>query len=431
MPASVRSWIRRGALAGLRGLALTVVTLPVNIVLFVLSVVALVFTVLGIGLVAFPAVTELVRRFAGYHRRLVGQWTGVDVPVPYGPLPEPDRRRVWRRYRWVVTDPATWRDLLWLLAAIPASMVLALAPAALIGNGVEGLIGVPVLLYSLSVTYGYGVTWPIDNLPQALLTWPQAVVLIAVGLTVSPYAIRFFGFFNRSLLAPTRAAALARRVERLTETRSSAVDAQATELRRIERDLHDGAQARLVALSMNLGLAEELMARDPATALRLMAEAREHSGQALAELRDLVRGIHPPVLVERGLDGAVRALALNSPVRVDVDIDLAGRPPAPVESAAYFAVAESLTNVTKHSGAKTARIRLTHNGSRLIIVVHDDGAGGADPSGGTGLRGIERRLSAFDGTMSVASPPGGPTTVTMELPCGLSSPKTSPSSGTG
>jgi signal transduction histidine kinase len=174
-------------------------------------------------------------------------------------------------------------------------------------------------------------------------------------------------------------------------------------------------------------------------AQKLLAEARESSGTALTELRDLVRGIHPPVLAERGLDGAVRALALTLPLPVDVHIDLSGRPgggpgpsgqgrlEAPVESAAYFAVAEMLANVVKHSGARRAWLQIEHTGDRLIMIIGDDGTGGADPAAGSGMRGIERRLAAFDGTMAVTSPPGGPTVVTLELPCALSSPRTSPS----
>jgi signal transduction histidine kinase len=239
--------------------------------------------------------------------------------------------------------------------------------------------------------------------------------------------LRFASFF----LAPTRTAELALRVRQLTVTRADTVDAQSAELRRIERDLHDGAQARLVALSMSIGLAEELMTRDPAAAQRLLGEARDASGLALVELRDLVRGIHPPVLAERGLDGAIRALALAVPLPVAVDVELRGRPPAPVESATYFAVAEALANVTKHSGAGRAWIRLAYADGKMSMVVGDDGSGGAVPDGGTGLAGIERRLAAFDGTMTLASPLGGPTVVTMELPCELSSPRTSPSSGTG
>src|SRR5205823_7182048 len=201
-------------------------------------------------------------------------------------------------------------------------------------------------------------------------------------------------------------------------------------LRRIERDLHDGVQARLASLSMVLGRADELRDRHPAQAHKLLAEARESSGAALVELRHLVRGIHPPVLAERGLGGALRALALSLPVPITVDIDLPGRPDTPVESAAYFAVAETLTNMIRHSRAHTGSVTIRHADSALTMVVTDDGTGGANPAAGTGLRGIERRLAAFDGTIAVSSPPGGPTVITMEVPCALSSPRTMPSSVT-
>jgi signal transduction histidine kinase len=181
---------------------------------------------------------------------------------------------------------------------------------------------------------------------------------------------------------------------------------------------------------MSLGLADEALLEDPAAARELLAEARQATGQALAELRDLVRGIHPPVLADRGLAGAVQSLALACPLPIEVDVDVDGRLPAPVESAAYFAVAETIANVVKHSGAGKAWVRLLHANGRLIMQVSDDGRGGADPSRGSGLNGIERRLAAFDGVLVVSSPAGGPTVVTMELPCELSSPKISPSSGT-
>ncbi len=235
---------------------------------------------------------------------------------------------------------------------------------------------------------------------------------------------------DQSLLSVSEKSRLALRVEQLTESRAETVDTQAAELRRIERDLHDGAQARLVALGMSLAMAEQQLERDPAGARALLTEARTASSDALAELRDLVRGIHPPVLADRGLVGAVQALALAAPMPVDVLADLPGRLPAPVESAAYFAVAEALTNVVKHAAARHVRVTMRLADERLQLSVHDDGIGGADPGRGTGLRGIERRLSAFDGALSVESPSGGPTEVVMVLPCASSSPKTSPSSGT-
>jgi signal transduction histidine kinase len=218
---------------------------------------------------------------------------------------------------------------------------------------------------------------------------------------------------------------LTNRVQRLSETRTDAVDTAAAELRRVERDLHDGAQARLVALGMSLRAAERLFATSPGAALALVGEAREMSSRALTELRDLVRGILPPVLADRGLGDAVRALALETPVNARLDIDLPGRLAAPVESAAYFAVAEVLANAAKHAHARTVDIHMRHDGDALRIAVTDDGVGGADPAMGSGLRGVERRLGTFDGILAVNSPPGGPTIVVIEVPCALSLLKTS------
>ncbi len=218
---------------------------------------------------------------------------------------------------------------------------------------------------------------------------------------------------------------LTNRVQRLSETRNDAVDTAAAELRRVERDLHDGAQARLVALGMSLRAAERLFETSPRAALAMVGEAREMSSRALTELRDLVRGIHPPVLADRGLGDAVRALALETPVNAKLDIDLPDRLAPPVESAAYFAVAEVLANVVKHAHARTVDIHIRHDGDALRIAITDDGVGGADPDKGSGLRGVERRLGTFDGILAVNSPPGGPTIVVIEVPCALLSLKTS------
>ncbi|MFI5080926.1 MAG: sensor histidine kinase [Streptosporangiales bacterium] len=218
---------------------------------------------------------------------------------------------------------------------------------------------------------------------------------------------------------------LTSRVQRLSETRLDAVDTAAAELRRVERDLHDGAQARLVALGMSLRAAERLFETSPGAALALVGEAREMSSRALTELRDLVRGILPPVLADRGLGDAVRALALETPVATKLDIDLPGRLAEPVESAAYFAVAEVLANAAKHAQARMVEIHMLHTGDVLRIAVTDDGIGGADPANGSGLRGVERRLGTFDGILAVNSPPGGPTIVVIEVPCALLLLKTS------
>jgi signal transduction histidine kinase len=276
----------------------------------------------------------------------------------------------------------------------------------------------------------FAVRGPIDALyglvmvasPAArILAELQGIALVGFGCWLVP---RTFPAVGRMLgLAPNLQ--LTRQVQQLTESRAVVVDTAASDLRRLERDLHDGAQARLVALGMSLRAAERLIPVNPSAALALVAEARDTSARALVELRELVRGVHPPVLADRGLGDAVRALALDCPLGVETDIDLPGRPPAPVETACYFAVAELLTNAAKHSGAHAARVDVRHADGRLRVEVTDFGLGGADPSAGSGLAGVEKRLAAFDGIMAVSSPAGGPTIVALEVPCALSSPKTS------
>jgi signal transduction histidine kinase len=243
----------------------------------------------------------------------------------------------------------------------------------------------------------------------------EGVALIAAGCVLAPRLLSREA--NAELVR--RAAALTQRVDRLTQTRSDATETAVTELRRIERDLHDGAQARLVAVGMSLRAAEQLMPANPEAALALVAEARETSSRALDDLRSLVRGIYPPVLADRGLADAVAALALDAPLSVSTDITLEGEPPMPVAAAVYFGIAEALTNAVRHSGADTVQIGIGHADGMLRATVVDDGVGGADPSAGTGLPGVERRLAAFDGILAVTSPAGGPTIVVIEVPCAL------------
>jgi signal transduction histidine kinase len=424
-----RDWIRDGLRAvagGAFAIGLSVLNLP----LFVLFLVALVLTpVWGIGLMLVPLVAPLVRWRADLSRRLAAG-AGVAVERPYRPRPEKAVPGSLRRYKWIVTDPATWRDFAWLVPGAVVGLVLGVVSLALPLYGLEGIVLLPLWIWLGTGWYGYGAVWPIETVAQGFLSLPQGALILAIGLAAAPYLRRFDAHFAHLFLGPTRNAALRLRVTQLTETRADTVDAQAAELRRIERDLHDGAQVRLVSLGMTIGLAEELVDRDPATARKLLAEAREASSSALVELRHLVRGIHPPVLAERGLDGAVRALALSLPIPAGVDSNLTQRLATPLESAVYFTIAEALTNVTRHSGATFAYVSLQRVGDTLHVEVGDDGRGGADPSGGTGLLGIGRRLAAFDGTMMLSSPPGGPTIVTMELPCVSSSPRTMLSSGT-
>jgi signal transduction histidine kinase len=416
----------RGVLDGMAAIGLAFTNLP----LLAVSVVALALApVPYLGLALVPWTMTLVRMRVDLERRRASR-TGVLVTRPYHPTPERAVAGGWRRFRWIVTDPATWRDLAWLLPGAIVGFTLGTIRVVVPLYGLAGLTLTPLWIWPGTDWYGYGAIGPIDTFNAGLLCLPQGAVILAAGLWAAPWLRRLDAHFARLFLAPTRAAELRLRVTQLTATRADTVDAQAAELRRIERDLHDGVQARLVSLSMVIGLADALIDRNPAEAHKLLAEARESSGTALVELRHLVRGLHPPVLAERGLGGAVRALALSLPVPITVDIDLPGRPDAPVESAAYFAVAEALTNMIRHSRAQTGSVSIRHADGALTMVVADNGTGGADPAAGTGLRGIERRLAAFDGTIALSSPPGGPTVITMEVPCALSSPRTMPSSVT-
>ncbi|MDT0451616.1 sensor histidine kinase [Streptomyces hesseae] len=220
-------------------------------------------------------------------------------------------------------------------------------------------------------------------------------------------------------LGPSRAEQLERRVEEVTEARAGVVDAADAERRRIERDLHDGAQQRLVSLAVNLGLAKVTMPDLPDDARKVIDAAHREAKEAIAELQDLVRGLHPAVLEDRGLDAALSGLAERAPLPVRVKVDLASRPAQAVEAVAYFVVSEALANVVKHAQASRVDVTVERFGGILLVVVSDDGVGGADPSGGTGLAGLAKRVASVDGTFSFSSPVGGPTVVTVELPCAL------------
>ncbi|MDW4900899.1 sensor domain-containing protein [Streptomyces sp. CB04723] len=415
--------LRSSSTAAGRGLFLSVVGLAVSITLFVLAVVSISFILLGIGVFTTPVVLEAVRKHANQRRLWAATWSSVRIPVPYRPFPKDLRSGVTgqvERTTLVLKDPATWRDLLWLLVDMTAGTVLAVLAAALMVYPVEGLVLAAGLWRVFrNDPYWYGFV-PVDSQATGIAALALGIVLFHLGMRASEPLLRAHFLLARTVLAPAQDEELARRVERLTETRHEAVDTAASELRRIERDLHDGAQARLVAMGMNLGTIEALVEKDPAQAKKMLAMARESSAEALAELRDLVRGIHPPVLAERGLGDAVRALALRLPVATEVTVELAGRAEAPVESAAYFAVSEALTNAVKHAQAERVHVDLHHTEGMLRISVTDDGKGGAVAGSGSGLSGIERRLGTFDGVLAVSSPAGGPTMVTMEIPCALS-----------
>jgi signal transduction histidine kinase len=260
-------------------------------------------------------------------------------------------------------------------------------------GGVSAMIG--LFFIAIWAVTGGGYFWPI---------W----ILLLLGIVVGAHAASVV------MSEPDRE--LTERIETLETSRAGAVDVQETELRRIERDLHDGAQARLVALGMNLGMAEQKLTDDPAAAGALLAEARAGAEEALRELRDLARGIHPPVLTDRGLEAALRALISATPMQVELSVSVGERPPAAVETCAYFVVAEAIANAAKHAQASRVDVRIVRAGDVLVLEVVDNGIGGADPEG-TGLVGLRRRVEALDGRLVITSPTGGPTTVRAELPC--------------
>jgi signal transduction histidine kinase len=418
---------------GLRaGLVLRVELLGWSLVLLLASAAAFALLMLwsmaaglvlmGAGLPVTLLATVLVRWFADKHREWAGQRTGEPVPSPYLPVPEGN----WlTRLLAVLRDPATWRDWAWLVVDSVAGWFTAGGSFLIFAAGVFCLLYPLVFALSPAQVFRtpFGPHFHLQTVTGSFVMVPLGLILLVLWYVSAVPLARLNALVIRSLLGPTEPARLRARVAQLAVSRAETVDTQASELRRIERDLHDGAQARLASLGMSLGLAQELLAEDPQAVASLLAEARESTSTALVELRDLVRGIHPPVLADRGLGGAVQALALGNPVPTTVSIRIPGRLPAPVESAAYFAVAEALANAIKHANAHRIAIGVEYTddgGGLLSIVVSDDGRGGASFEGGTGLRGIARRLSAFDGTMSIDSPAGGPTDVRMSLPCVLS-----------
>ncbi|WP_328628059.1 sensor domain-containing protein [Streptomyces sp. NBC_00353] len=420
---AMQSRIRSALLAAGRGIVLSIASLAGSITLFVLAVLSIAFIPLGLGLFTTPQVLDAVRGHANQRRLLAATWSDIRIPVPYRPFPKDLRGGFTgqvERTTLMLKDPATWRDIQWLLVDMTAGYCVSILASALLLYPVEGFVLAAGLWRVFTDDRYWYAFVPVDSQATALAAAALGVVFFLTGLKVGKPLLRLHFVIARSLLAPTHEQELARRIDRLTETRHEAVDTAASELRRIERDLHDGAQARLVAMGMNLGTIEALIEKDPAQAKKLLATARESSAEALTELRDLVRGIHPPVLAERGLGDAVKALALRLPIAAQVEVELAGRAEAPVESAAYFAVSETLTNAAKHSGADRLWVDIHHADSMLRISVTDNGRGGATIGPGSGLSGIESRLGTFDGIMAVSSPAGGPTMVTMEIPCELS-----------
>ncbi len=390
------------------GVGLALLGLPVALALGIVSILSVPLSLAVVGLALAWAVVPATEQLPRLHRRVSGALLDEEVPAGSAPVdgvPALGRPFVWLR------DPARWRDVAFLWFSATGGFVLSALPALLLTAPVVHVLG--ALLDG-------GLFW-------WLLVLLDGPMLLAWWL-ITPHLARARATAERGILGHSRVERLEARVEEVAASRAETLDHSAAEVRRIERDLHDGAQAQMIAAGMHLGMAEKLVASDPDAAAEKLRQARETTLSALAEMRALIKGIHPPALADHGLVGGIEALAYAVPVAVSVAGVLPGHPPAAVESAVYFAVAECLTNTVKHAGADRAWVRLGYAEGRLQVEVGDDGAGGADPSGG-GLEGVRRRIAAFEGTISVSSPVGGPTVVTMELPCALSSQRTRPSSG--
>ena len=352
-------------------------------------------------------------------RRRLRTTAGVNI------LPQPAIEHRWTPAGLIsyARSPATWRQLGYHLLAAP---LVAVGAIAVFGMWLAGLLG--------TLLYGYAWTRPTGGLlaggqssppahlhrtlPVPLDVWLTVggILLLAAAPWLTAAVAALDAAAAQALLGPSRAEELEHRVEHLTQTRTGAVDAADAERRRLERDLHDGTQQRLVALAMNLGLAR-VQADTAEQAHQALAEAHEDAKAALAELRDLIRGLHPAVLEDRGLDAALSGVAARLPIPVRVTVDLPRRPPPTIEAVAYFVVSEGLTNITKHAQASQAEVVVQRAGDRLHIIVSDDGVGGADPAYGTGLAGLAKRAASVDGTFEIVSPPGGPTLITVDLPC--------------
>ncbi|MGW1994892.1 sensor histidine kinase [Embleya sp. NPDC001921] len=345
----------------------------------------------ALGGLLFLAQPAVAGEWADRRRAAAGRWLG--VPVDSSPTTR----------RWLVLNALT---------AVP----LGLLAVFVVGNIVVGVVGmVAWWAFPPGARLRLLLEVPIDGWGRAVsLGLVQVVGLGMVTCFVLPPPARA----QARLLAPSKAERLALRVAALTRTRAEVLDAHGAELRRIERDLHDGMQGRLVAVTMQLALARQAVHEDPHAAEESIERAHDGTEAALAELRDVIRTIYPPILADRGLAGALTAVAARSGMPTDIEMGELGRVPAAVEAVAYFAVVEALTNAAKHSRASAVAVGVVRNGDNLRIDITDDGIGGAHEARGTGITGIRRRVMALDGDVTVDSPPGGPTRIAVELPCG-------------
>ncbi|MEU8205425.1 histidine kinase [Streptosporangium sp. NPDC049046] len=394
---SARTWLRTahlvvGAPIALLG-AWTILALVAASVLLVWTVVVPVVALL-LSFVVVRLLTRVQRsRFAAF--------LDVDIlPVARRPLSMNPFRRLVQEARTL----SAWRRLGYHLLA---PLISGIGAFSVVGAWAGGLVTA-----ALAVRY-----WALEE------SWRSVAFVLVSGtlFVAAPWVARGFALLDviaaEALLGPSLSDQLVQRVETLQESRAEVVDAADAERRRIERDLHDGTQQRLVSLAMNLGMARATLTDLPEPAREVIVQAHEEAKQALKELRDFVRGLHPAVLNDQGLDAALSGLAVRAPFPVRLSVDIAERVSPTVEAVAFFVVSESLTNITKHAGASCAEVVVERVGDRLHVAVGDDGHGGADPDAGTGLRGLARRVGSVDGILYVDSPLGGPTTIRVELPC--------------
>ena len=379
--------------------------------LLVLSSLALSFTVVG-ALLVLGGTLIFTRRLAGAERTRAEVLLGVSIADPH----QPTEGKWWQRVVARATRPESWREVAYLVLLAP----IGLLGCVLVVTAWTGAVVLTLLpFYNPLLTNGGARVFAVlvDTVRETVLMGGAGIGLALAAPWIARAVAGVEARLAQNLLGPSERAALANRIDELRARREQLVDVVEAERRRIERDLHDGAQQRLVALAMNLGMAKEKFDKDPSAARALLDEAHADAKLAMAELRNLARGIHPAVLSDRGLDAALSSLAGRAPVPVKVEVSVPERPPAAIETTAYFVVAEALTNIAKHAGATRAAVSVARQNGHLTVQVTDDGVGGADAARGTGLAGLVDRVTAVDGKVHLSSPAGGPTILTVELPC--------------
>lgn len=416
MDALFAPWRRPGQL--IRALGHVMLSFPLGLAAFIVIVTLVplsagLILLFPIGFILMAITLWIAHLFANIERHRLTAVTGQTIP---NPVPKADAPKWFGRLTQRLRSGPRWREAGYAATLLfPAILGYALTAAS--WGGALAMLVLPGMIHIFPdrLAHFYFFSLNTTNVWLAVPVGVFGLVIAAPWITMAMARMQIA--LAHKLLGPNREEELAAQVTVAEATRSAAVEAAEAERRRIERDLHDGAQQRLVALAADLGAARERMEHDPEGSRLLVAKAHEEAKGALAEIRDLVRGIHPVILEDRGLDAALSAVVARSTVPVELDVNVGGRLPAAIESAAYFVVSEALTNVGRHSHATKAHVGIARSGDRLVIEVRDNGTGGADASRGTGLQGLRDRVAGLHGTMYVISPQGGPTTLSVELPC--------------